>query len=296
MNKGQIVCASALACVVVGLLVAWLGRHFADRATSPSESRNETGRPDGGGPVREEPAVAVAVGLPEVSAPPIAERRDPATDGSEAGSDPVDMEELKSAIGDALDEEDWAALEGLLASALTESGSRFTPDDLPVLFESLGEAGDEGVQRVVLLHLRRVEAPSELLVAGYIECLSDRQRRIDDEAIMDQLVALGGEAAVDGLVEILEDSPAVPMTRAAASALGKLAHPRALPALTRLLDEAAPLLAEDAVKAIAELRQPEAARVLREYALRHPDSPAGAQAARAAAEIHRLLEDSRPGG
>jgi hypothetical protein len=311
MKRGQIVCASVLASVLGGLLLAWLGLHFADRTPAPSDSRNEAASSDDDIPVREERPLDADVGgaLSEDSSRPSTEADDPddlddpaavtldrPRDGSESGSDPLDMEELKNAIADALDEENWATVGELLASALTEQGSRFTLDDLPVLFESLGEVGDEGVQELILVHLRRIEAPPELLVAGYIGCLSNRERFADDQAIMDQLVALGGEAAVDGLVEILEDSPAMPMTRAAANALGKLAHPRALPALTSLLDEAAPLLAEDAVKAIAEIREPEAARVLSEYALRNPDSPAGARAAREAAKILRFLEDSRPGG
>jgi HEAT repeat protein len=190
-------------------------------------------------------------------------------DGRGSGSGVLRGAELTTAVRDALDAEDLGALQGLLISGLTKDGTRFTPEDVPALFDALLNVHDYGMEKLVLTHLERLEAPPEDLAQGYSDYLtSSRNPQHADEAFQ-QLVRIGGDASFDALSGIVDSVDSSRLARRAVEALGELGDPRAVPILRRqLYATSEPSETRSYTTALAKLGSPEAVSSLVEFVSR----------------------------
>lgn len=145
---------------------------------------------------------------------------------------------LTAAIASAIEAGDLGALQGLLISGLTLGGTRLAAADLPLLAQSLGEVEDYGLQKLLLTHLERLEAPASEKVATYLDYLEKSPRPVNAEEVFGQLTVLKGEAAVQGLSALLEQSGREQLHSGAAKALGEIGDLRGVPAIEAALRRA----------------------------------------------------------
>ena len=182
------------------------------------------------------------------------------------GTKPLQGAQLVQALAKALEEKDEAALQGLLISSLTKKGTRFTAEELPSLFEALEGTDDYGLQKLVLTHLKRIDAPPEELIDGYVDHLKNAQKLTHSEEVLGEIVRLGGDAALEGLKELVLDTESPRLSREAAGALGKLGDERGVPVLAGALESVSEYReARPYVAALSELGGEKAVRAVVDY-------------------------------
>ncbi|MBN1420284.1 MAG: HEAT repeat domain-containing protein [Planctomycetes bacterium] len=142
---------------------------------------------------------------------------------------------LTEALTDALAGQDLAELQGILIASLTEKGTRFALEDLPLLFEALSGSRDYGLQKLALTHLSRLDGVPEEMVAGYLDYLRSAERPALAAEAFREITRAGGDPALNGLVDFLRETPSETMRWQAAQALGELGDARAVPTLSEFL-------------------------------------------------------------
>jgi len=142
----------------------------------------------------------------------------------------------RKALTEAIANEDGDALRDILQSSLTEEGTRFAAEDLPLLFEALSGTRDDGLQKLALTHLSRMEGAPEVMVKGYLDYLRASERPALAGEVFREITRAGGDPALHGLAGILRETPSETMRWQAAQALGELRDARAIPALSGILD------------------------------------------------------------
>ena len=186
-----------------------------------------------------------------------------------APAGPIQGAQLSEALAQALETQDAGAIQGLLVSSLTEKGTRFTADDLPNLFETLKTVDDYGIQKLLLTHLERMDAPPADLVSGYVDYLESAGRTAHTEEIINAIAGVGGDEALEGLVGLVRDASREQVVREAASALGRLKDERAVSALQDVLrDVGDPRRSMPFLSALASLGGERAISSLVDYASR----------------------------
>lgn len=134
---------------------------------------------------------------------------------------------------------------------------------IPLLLQALREERSWRVRVAAAHALGSLQAASAAL--DLAEALRQAPDEITRRAFRDALIELG-EPAVSAVTDLLGD-PAEGVRRAAASALGRIGSPAALPALMRTLNpryEGAPRVRQQAAQALGEIRSPEAVPALLE--------------------------------
>jgi hypothetical protein len=172
-------------------------------------------------------------------------------------------------VAEALEGEDLARLQGLLISELTEKGTKFTAEDVPLLFDALLEVDDYGLQKLALTHLERMEGSPEEMVGGYLDYLENSARPAHAEDVFKRLVELGGDETVQGLGDLVRRTEDDRLRRQAAQALGDLKDPRGVPAIRDALASLEnPVEGRYYAQALARLGGREAISTLVDYAAR----------------------------
>ncbi|MBI4601246.1 MAG: HEAT repeat domain-containing protein [Planctomycetes bacterium] len=187
----------------------------------------------------------------------------------------LEGEALTEALAGAFEEGELGALQGLLISSLTLKGTKLAAEDLPLLQEALLHVEDHGLQKLLLAHLERLEAPAEAKTSAYLEYLASSPRPDHAEDAFRQLVRLKDPGAVGGLADLLRDPGRPKLHAGAAQALGEIGDPRGVPvlreSLARLED---PRAAAPCARALARIGGPEAIGALLDFAAREPTGPA----------------------
>ncbi len=118
-------------------------------------------------------------------------------------------------------------LMGLLIANLTEKGTRFTAEELPLLFETLAAAKGHEIQSLLLAHIDRIDAPGEK-AAGFIEFLRASPSASHAEGAIQRLAKLGTPEAVEGLADLLRDGSENIPRRRLIRALGETGNAKAV--------------------------------------------------------------------
>jgi HEAT repeat protein len=143
---------------------------------------------------------------------------------------------LAEALEKALDKEDKGPLTGLLIANLTEKGTKFTEEEIPLLMDALKGESSHEVQSLLLEHLERIDAPDEKL-EGYLSYLRESPTPTHASEVVEQLASSKSPRAVDGLVEILDEGELPRGRRQIMEALGKMGDPSAVDSLSRILQD-----------------------------------------------------------
>ncbi|MBN1442486.1 MAG: HEAT repeat domain-containing protein, partial [Planctomycetes bacterium] len=222
----------------------------ADRAAAARDAMASAGEAGSAG----SEALAGALGPPA----PSRRRRQGADAGSDAGDAPAKSsgpeggdreadggavlrgaaltQALEKALAEGLDDGKLGPLQGLLISELTLDGTRFSGEDLPLLFDALLAVDDFGLQKLVLTHLERIEglAPEDL-AAGYLDYLESSRRPHHSEEIFQKLARIGGEDALEGISDIFRGTESPALRRQALSALAEMGDARSVPVIQEMM-------------------------------------------------------------
>ncbi len=199
---------------------------------------------------------------------PAADAKDPGRAGEEDDwdGDLLAGGHLSAALRQALQDKDLGALQALLIAGLTLKGTKLGADDVPSLFEALLTVDDYGLQKLLLTHLQRIEAPPADIAAGYADYLLGATRPTHYDEVFGELVRLGADASYDALSGLFRDASDDRLRSRAAQALGDLQDPRAVPLLRQALYGAEDgRAAKPYVDALARLGGAEAVSSLVDY-------------------------------
>ncbi len=180
---------------------------------------------------------------------------------------------LTAALLEALEAEDLGALQGLLISELTLDGTRLSAEDLPLLFDALSGVDDYGMEKLILTHLERLDAPPDALVDGYLDYLEGARKSAHTDDIFKKIVDLGGDAGLRGLSELVGSTGSEKLRGRAALALAEIGDARGVEAIQRAL-----FAADDAnsarpfIQALARFDDPAAVSTLVDYVSRSGES------------------------
>jgi hypothetical protein len=155
---------------------------------------------------------------------------------------------LGEALRKALEGEERGPLLGLLIANLTEHGTRFTSEELPLLIEALKGAPGHEIQSLLLAHLDRMEASPEK-TAAYLDYLKGSPSPSHAVEVVDRLAKARAPETVGGLLEVLEGGSTHKARRRIVEVLGEIGDPAAVGALARNLGSS-----EDAGERQASLR------------------------------------------
>ena len=183
--------------------------------------------------------------------------------------------ELTEALAKALEEGDLGVLQALLISGLTKNGTRFSAEDVQALFGALLTADDYGMEKLILTHLQRLDAPPEELVNGYLEYLQSSRHPAHLDDVFKEMVAVGGDPCFSALSELMRDSADERLRLRAAQALGDLEDPRAVPLLREAIHSMGdPAAARPYIQALARLGGEDALSSLVGYVSQAGNEPA----------------------
>lgn len=136
-----------------------------------------------------------------------------------------------SAMEDALEAGDLGLLEGILISSLTLKGTELRPEDLPLLVEALAVGGDDGLERLLLTHLERIDAPAGEKALGYLDYLDGAASPRHASEAFEALQELRAPESVPALLEMLRQPSNDAFRSGAAETLARIGDERAVPAL-----------------------------------------------------------------